>query len=155
VADVGRNEAAEKRGGEMTEDKKARSAQWPPGRYRASKWWLLVRDGNFRAELLVVDCGGETALPVFSGEDEAEMFLWLGDSPEDGWRIRETSAGELISVLNGPCARVGSVALDPSPEMVPARAVGLVSVSRKRFANWLADSCVLLPSAGRACTTTL
>jgi hypothetical protein len=138
----------------MTEDKKAGSAQWPPESRPASKWWLLVRDANFRAELLVVDCGGEQALPVFSGEGEAEMFLWLGDSSEDGWRVRETSAGELISVLYGPCARVGSVALDPSPEMMAARAVGLVSVSRKRFVNWIADKVRTRP-AGRARTTTL
>ncbi len=115
----------------MIQSKKARSVQWPPERLPASKWWLLVRDGNVRAELLVVHCGGEQALPVFSSEGEAEMFLWLGDSSEDGWRVKETSAGELISVLYGPCARVGSVALDPSPEMVPLGS----STSRSRSAR--------------------
>ena len=64
-----------------------------------------------------MDCGGEQALPVFSGEGEAEMFVWLGGAFEDGWRVRETSAGELVSILYGPCAGVGSVALDPSPGM--------------------------------------
>jgi hypothetical protein len=118
----------------MTEDKKARPERWPPRRRPASKWWLLAKDGEFGAGKLPADCDGEKALPVFSGEGEEEMFVWLGGVFEDGWRVRETSAGELVSILCGPCAGVGRVALDPSPGMA-ADAIRLISVSRKRFVS--------------------
>jgi len=44
---------------------------------------------------------------VFSFEEEAEAFLQLlgDDEKERGWRIRETTAGELISVLLAPWQR--------------------------------------------------
>ncbi len=123
----------------MVEDNKALPDRWPPGRRPASKWWLVTKDESFGAGVLVADCSGEQALPVFSGEGEAEMFVWLGGAFEDGWRIRETSVGELVSILYGPCAGVGRVALDPSPEMA-AEAIRLVSVSRERFISWIVDS---------------
>jgi hypothetical protein len=123
----------------MTEDRKAQQNRWPPVRRPASKWWLLAKSENCGAEMLLADCGGEQALPVFSGEGEAEMFVWLGGAFEDDWRVRETSAGELVSILYGPCAGVGRVALDPSPEM-PPETIRLVSLSRERFASWIVDS---------------
>jgi hypothetical protein len=123
----------------VTEDKKWQPDRWPRIRRPASKWWLLAKDENSGAEVLIADCGGDSALPVFSGEDEAEMFVWLGGAFEDGWRIRETSAGELVSILYGPCAGVGRVALDPSPEMT-AETIRVVSLSRERFVSWVVDS---------------
>ena len=78
-------------------------------------------------------------MPVFSGEGEAEMFAWLGGAFEDGWQVRATSAGELVSILYGPCAGVGRVALDPSPEM-SSETIRLVSLSRERFVGWIVDS---------------
>jgi hypothetical protein len=99
-------------------------------------------------EGLMVSCSGEQALPVFSGEGEAEMFAWLECAFEDGWRVRETSVGELVSILYGPCVGVGRVALDPSPEMVGKNAVSLVSVTRERFLSWILDSlCSTSPGA--------
>ncbi len=82
-------------------------------------------------------CDGGRALPVFSGEDEAGLFAWLGGAFEDDWRVRETSVGELISTLYAPCAHVRAVALDPSPQMT-AETIGLVSMSPKRFLAWVA-----------------
>ena len=100
--------------------------------------------------MLVVEWGHEQALPVFSGEGEAEVFLSLGERSEDGWQVKETSAGELISVLYGPCARVGKVALDPSPEVVAMSSSGLPSLSRDRFVGWIIDRLVLLPRGRQA-----
>jgi hypothetical protein len=91
-------------------------------------------------EVLMVACSGEQALPVFSGEGEAEMFVWLEGVFEQDWRARETSSGELVSILFEPCASVGRVALDLSPEMVRINAVSLVSVTRERFISWILDS---------------
>ena len=73
---------------------------------------------------------GEETLSVFSFEDEARKFFELGTS--DGWRVRETAAGELISILFGPCAGVRRVALDPLPGPDAALA-GLVSMGREAF----------------------
>jgi hypothetical protein len=123
----------------MTEDRKWQPDRWPPERRPASKWWLLAKSENRGAQVLLSDCGGEQALPVFSGGGEAEMFVWLRGAFEDGWRVRETSAGELVSILYGLCAGVGRVALDPSPLMAP-EAIRLVSVSREWFVNWIVDS---------------
>jgi hypothetical protein len=71
-------------------------------------------------------------LPVFSHEEEAEMFLRLGGAGE-GWRVSESGTGELVSALYGPCAGVKEVALDPLPTIVAERTVGLMSLDRKRF----------------------
>ena len=128
-------------------EEKVRATQWSPVRHPAWKWWMLVKDDDLGAGVLLADCDGEQALPVFSDDGEAEMFVWLGGAFEDEWRVRETSAGELVSILYGPCAGVGRVALDPSPEMA-AEMLCLVSVSRERFVNWIVDSpCFDSPGA--------
>ena len=124
----------------MTEVENGKLLQQTPRRCTSSSFWLVVRHEDRRMELLIMCCSGEQALPVFSGEDEAEMFVWLESAFEDGWQVRQTSAGELVSVLYGPCAGVGRVALDPSPEMVGIDAVSLVSVTRERFLSWILDT---------------
>jgi hypothetical protein len=95
-------------------------------------YWLIAKSENSRVEVLTLDRDGEEMLPVFSYEEEGEMFLRLR-GVDDGWRIRESRIGELISLLYGPCAGVKEVALDPLPEMVAERTVGLVSLDRERF----------------------
>ena len=120
-------------------EKKVRATRGSPVRHPASKWWMLAKDDDLGAEVLLADCSGEQALPTFSCKGEAEMFVWLGGAFEEGWRVRETSAGELVSILYGPCAGVGMVALDPSPGMT-AETIRLVSLSRERFVSWVLDS---------------
>ena len=123
----------------MTAVDNAKLLQQTPRRRPSSTFWLVVRHENRQMKVLMVSCSGEKTLPVFSGEGEAEMFVWLGGAFEDGWRVRETSAGELVSILYGPCAGVGRVALDPFPEMVRINPVSLVSVTRERFLSWIID----------------
>lgn len=72
-------------------------------------------------------------LSVFSFREEAELFL-LGGFPE-GWVVRKSAARELVSVLFGPCATVKNVALDPLPEMVAGKTVGLACLPRVRFVD--------------------
>ncbi len=67
------------------------------------------------------------------------MFLSLG-SPGAGWRLRETTAGELTGILSGSCAGVRFVALDPLPELVGRGMIGLVSVRRERFVERLIEN---------------
>ena len=110
-----------------------------PVRGPASTWWLLAKDGDPGAGVLVTEHAGELALPVFSGEGEGEMFVWLGGMFEDGWRLKETTAGELVSIPYGPCAGVRWVTLDPSPETMTGTARA-ESVSRERFVGWVLNS---------------
>jgi hypothetical protein len=107
-------------------------------------FWLIVkyhRTGGI--EMLRINlASGEETLPVFSVEDEARMFFELGTS--GGWRVRETAAGELISILFGPCAGVRRVALDPLPGPDAALA-GLVSMGREAFMESLLNMQRLPP----------
>jgi hypothetical protein len=95
-------------------------------------------DANGRLEPLCVRAGTARVLPVFSFEQEVEMFLRLGGYYDGGgWRARESSAGELVSVLCGLCVGVGGVALDPLPQMLKDGTIGLVLVGRRRFVRRL------------------
>jgi hypothetical protein len=98
-------------------------------------YWLIAEKRNNSMEALTIRTDdAQEVLPVFSSEEEAEIILRFGDVT-GGWRARECSVGELVSVLSGPCAGVKKVALDPSPEMVVEGTVGLVSLLRESFMN--------------------
>ena len=95
-------------------------------------------------EVLTTDLpSGEEAWAVFSFEDEAGMFLELGAF--DGCRVRETAAGELTSILFGPCVGVPRVALDPLPGPDAAALAGLVSMEREAFMESLLNIQLLPP----------
>jgi hypothetical protein len=111
----------------------------PEGTRRRLRWWLIAKTENGRVEFLTTardeDCG-ET-LPVFGYEEEAEMFLHLGGYSDDGWSARESSIGEIVSVLCGPCSGVEGVSLDPLPGMVGEGTLCLVRLGRERFLDQL------------------
>jgi hypothetical protein len=102
-----------------------------------SPYWLVVRHDGLRMSVFTLELAGcEKVLPVFGHVEEAETFLLSLRS--SGWQIRETRAGELVSVLFGPCANVGKVALDPpAPRVGAEELVILVSWSRKDFVELL------------------
>jgi hypothetical protein len=77
--------------------------------------------------------GGEETLAIFGHEEEAKMFLHLSGKSDDGWRVRESSTGEIVSVLYGPCSGAKGVALDPMPGMVSEGTVGFVRLERECF----------------------
>jgi hypothetical protein len=113
-----------------------RTAEQASRRAPGSSYWLIAKNETGRLEVLATGLAdAEKALPVFSHEEEAEMFLRLWEVGFGGWQARESTAGELVSLLYGPCAGVECVALDPLPEMVLERTVGLVSLSRERFVD--------------------
>ena len=89
-------------------------------------------------------------MPVFSFEDEARMFLELGAFDRD-WRVKETGAGELISILYCLCAGVRRVALDPLPG--PAAVLNdLVNMGREVFVEFAGEEGRGAPSASIAST---
>jgi hypothetical protein len=99
-------------------------------------FWLIVTRAHGRMEVLTIDAGGETVLPVFSFQEEGEFFLSL-EAAEADWWLRETTTGELVSLLLGLCARVDKVALDPLPSLGEREIIGLVSTGRRRFVRYL------------------
>ena len=102
-------------------------------------FWLIVKGEAGPVDVLRTNLPfGEEALPVFSFEDEARMFLEFG-ALEGGWRVRVTAAGELVSILFGPCAGVGWVALDPLPGPDGTLLNGLLSMGRKAFTQFAAN----------------
>jgi hypothetical protein len=85
------------------------------GRAPRRPLWLIANHDNGRMAVLTLGPGrDEEVLPVFSFEEEAEIFLRF-EMPETGWRARKTTAGELVSLLCGLCAGVRKVVLDPLP----------------------------------------
>ena len=103
-------------------------------------YWLIENPEAGRAEKLTVRIDpSREALPVFSFPEEAEMFLKLGGLEERGWRVVESTAGELVSRLAGyRRAGIELVALDPLPEMMsPAldTTIALVTLSLRGFAR--------------------
>ena len=109
------------------------------GRAARRSLWLISKHEKGQTEIFIIHPGsGRETLPIFSHEDEAETFLWLG-SPGAGWRARETTAGELVSLLYGPCVDVEKVALDPLPLFADKAMGGLVSLLREDFVRNLID----------------
>jgi hypothetical protein len=108
----------------------------PKNRVARRSFWLIATRTRGRMEMSTIDASGETVLPVFSFREEGEVFLGLEATETDRW-LRETTTGELVSLLLGLCARVDKVALDPLPGLCEKEIVGLVSTGRRHFVRHL------------------
>jgi hypothetical protein len=97
--------------------------------------WIITCYQNTRINMLTIDPDSNGGfLAIFSFKEEAEMFISLLDDDEkDGWHSKQTSAGELVSLLLGPCAGVRRVALDPLPFLFARETLPLLSVDKERF----------------------
>ena len=125
-----------------------RSRHASPG----SMFWVVFADEcRLTCPLTLGLEGGKEALAVFSHQEEADMLLWWFGTVGEGWRIRRTSAGEVVSLLYGPCCGANTVALDPSPQMLADSFISSVALERGRFVRWVTSrklSPPLLPDAG-------
>lgn len=95
--------------------------------------YLIARHEHNRLELLTL--AGEPyggTLPVFGTERAARDFLRRGGFG-GGWRVRESTTGELVSLLLGRLSGVDSVALDPRPDLAMPGGAKLKSTSKKEF----------------------
>lgn len=108
--------------------------RWSEGLSR-STWWLAAKKHGDWLEVLTLD-GGDT-LPVFSGEDEAGLFLWLRQACDRGWEVRKSSADELVSVLCGSCSHARLVVLDPTVEILDGKDTKFSGLSREDFVGWM------------------
>jgi len=130
----------------LTERRRSRHAASP-----GSVFWVVFADEcRLTCPLTLGLEGGKEALAVFSHQEEADMLLrWFGTAGE-GWHIRQTSAGEVVSLLYGPCCGANTVALDPSPQMLADSFISTVALERGRFVRWVTSrklSPPLLPDA--------
>jgi hypothetical protein len=101
--------------------------------------WLITKHLTSRMQVFTAHLYGDgKALAVFSFEEEAQMFLNLCPAAsKDGWRVRQTSVGELVSVLYGPCSDTKEVVLDPIPQIGREELAGLLSMHRNDFLRFL------------------
>jgi hypothetical protein len=111
-------------------------AKVPKNRAAWRSFWLIATRTHGRMEVLTIDTGDEMVLPVFSFQEEGELFLRLEATKAD-WCLRETTTGELVSLLLCLCARVDKVALDPLPGLGEREILGLVSTGRRHFVRHL------------------
>ena len=95
-----------------------------------------LENNQLRVLTLTAESCGET-LPVFGTGRAAHEFLRQGGFG-GGWQVRESTAGELISLLMGHLADVESVALDPRPDLTVSDA-SLNSTSKRDFITALMD----------------
>ena len=103
--------------------------------------WIIQSYQNNRMDVFTIDPDNDGGfLAVFSFKEEAEVFLsLLEDHQKSDWHSKQTSAGELVSVLLGPCAGVRRVALDPLPLSCWGVTLPLVSVDKERFVQELME----------------
>ena len=116
----------------MQIEKTPRQAKKPPSGPTPTRWMIARHDANGRLQPLCVRAGTSRVLPVFSFEEEAEMFLCL-QTTEDGREVRESTPGQLVSILYGPCADVGRVMLDPLPEIGVSMQISILGMDRNDF----------------------
>ncbi len=100
--------------------------------------YLIARHENNRLRVLTLTAGssGET-LPVFGTGRAAHDFLRHGGFG-GGWQVRESTAGELISLLMSQLAEVEFVALDPRSDLTVSGA-GPKGTSKRDFITALMD----------------
>jgi hypothetical protein len=97
-------------------------------------FWVVLEDGTWTTPFTVILPEGKEAIALFSAEEEAMMFCHLSKQGAKG-SVRQTTAGGVLSLLYGPWAVARHVALDPFPEGLGGRLLGLLTLDREHFAR--------------------
>lgn len=101
------------------------------------RYWTIAGEDSATG---VVSIDGGEALAVFGFREEAELFLRFEEAAA-GWRVREATAGELISVLYGPCVGVERVLIDPLPQRIAVGAgIAHLSMNKEAFTRLLSET---------------
>jgi hypothetical protein len=106
---------------------------------RVYAFWVVLEGGTWTSSFTVNLPEGREAIALFSSKEEAMMFGHFTKQGAKG-SIRETTAGEVLSLLYGPWSVAGHVALDPFPEVLGSRLSGPLTLSRERFARSFAGA---------------
>jgi hypothetical protein len=104
-------------------------------------FWVVL-EGDARGRPLKVSLpDGKEAIALFSGEEEARMFCHFRQEEEEGAsaNIRQTTAGEVLSLLYCPWCAAKHVALDSFSEILGEWLLGLLTLDREDFARRFAD----------------
>ena len=117
------------------------SAHWP-GEHSVSVRYLIVRHDSNRLDLLTLPTDDGCSLPVFGSEFAARAFLRFNHYGEQ-WQTRESTAGELISLLMGHIADVDLISLDPPPA-VSDDTITMKLVNKRDFISTLMREPILL-----------
>ena len=104
--------------------------------------YLIVRNDNNRLNVFTLHTDGGESLPVFSSETAARAFLRFNRCGVE-WHVRESTAGELISLLMGHIADVNLVALNPPPAATE-NDVTPETVAKRDFIGSLMEEPILL-----------
>ncbi len=104
-------------------------------------YWLVAKYSWREMQVLALRLdSGEEVLPVFSSGKAAMTFLrhlprCLSQRQRIGyeWYVRESTTGELTSLLFGPCRSVDHVALDLRPETATEGLSATLLMRRKDF----------------------
>jgi hypothetical protein len=92
------------------------------------------------AEIVEPSADGQTCT-LQQRLERAHDVMGDGQEKRKGWQSEQTKAGELVSVLLGPCAEVKRVAFDPLPLPLGRAMAPLVSVNRDTFLQNLSEDC--------------
>lgn len=100
---------------------------------RRPSYWTITGEGFDHSDTLTFDPdGGGEALAVFGFREEADLFICCQGASE-GWRVRETTAAEIISALRGSHASVERIVVDPLPRSI-CDGTGIVQLLKSRAA---------------------
>lgn len=119
----------------------AQAARWF-GSEKVPVWYLISCRRNNRLVVLTVFPASEAeTVPVFTTGAAAESFLRRCDFGSD-WRVRETTAGELISLLLSHLSDATRVATDPAGPAEP----DLAGIAKREFIGALMGEPLLIPA---------
>lgn len=104
--------------------------------------YLIVRHDNNRLDLLTLPTSSGDSLPVFRSEPAARTFLHFNRYAE-GWEVRASTAGELVSLLMGHIVEADLIAVDPPPAVSDKNLVEAEFVDKKDFIGALMKEPIL------------
>ena len=112
-------------------------------------WVMLEGDARGLPLTVFLPDGKEEAIALFSLEEEARMFCHFRKKRGTSVNIRQTTAGEVLSLLYCSWCATKHVALDPFPEILGKRLLELLTLDREGFARRFAgvDSEPVAPHA--------
>src|SRR5919202_2597015 len=106
-------------------------------------YWLVAKYCIREMQVLTLHlASGEEVLPVFSSSEATSTFLHYlprcfsqSQGIGEGWYVRKSTTGELISLLFGPCRSVDHIALNLRPEIGSAEGLSAAALMPRK--DWL------------------